>query len=207
MTSKTPIYISSYCPLVLLGLEFMLKRENYLFKKKFMSAEITISEDHESSFLVLFHLEEGFVSNIKLIKRFIIRYPLAKIMILSENGNQRHIKKFFKSGIRAYMLPTICDGKLKQAIQEVLSGKSFLDSCISETWVTMTLQRTEPKVHLTRREREVLDLIVAEHTTKEIAEKLFISSCTAETHRINIIRKLGVRNTAGIVREAMRMGS
>jgi len=206
MTAKTPIYIAGHSPLVLLGLEFLLKRENYQFRRKFLPSDITISEKGKEGFLLLIHLKKGFTSNLRLIKQFLSEYPLAKIVVLSENCDQRHIKSFFKFGIRAYVLPTISDGKLKQAINEVLSGKSFLDSSVSETWIDMTLNADKKTRKLTRREEEVLDLIIEEHTTREIAEKLFISSCTAETHRINIIRKLGVRNTAGIVREGIRMG-
>jgi len=64
--------------------------------------------------------------------------------------------------------------------------------------------RPTTDILLTRREKEVLQLIVEENTTEEIARRLFISPCTVETHRANILGKLGVRNVAGIVREAMR---
>lgn len=206
MTSKTPIYIAGYCPLVLLGLEFMLKQEKYSFKHRFLLSDIRIREHQECSFMLLVHLKKSFAANIKLVKRLVRSYPRSRIMILSENCNQSNIRNFFKSGIRGYVLPTISDTKLNQAIQEVLSGKSFLDASVSEKWINRALCASEDTIQLTQREEEVLDLIIEEHTTKEIAQKLFISSCTAETHRINIIRKLGVRNTAGIVREAMRMG-
>jgi len=59
---------------------------------------------------------------------------------------------------------------------------------------------------LTPRENEVLQLIVEEHTINEIAKKLFISQCTVETHRVNLIHKLGVKNTAGLVRVAFEAG-
>lgn len=59
---------------------------------------------------------------------------------------------------------------------------------------------------MTRREKEVLQLIMDEYTTREIASKLFISHCTVETHRINLIQKLGVKNTAGMVRVAFEYG-
>ncbi|MCR9014596.1 helix-turn-helix transcriptional regulator [Aquiflexum sp. XJ19-11] len=59
------------------------------------------------------------------------------------------------------------------------------------------------KHSLTKREKEILQLIVEEYTTQEIANKLFISFCTVETHRLHLIQKMGVRNTAGLVREAV----
>jgi DNA-binding CsgD family transcriptional regulator len=59
---------------------------------------------------------------------------------------------------------------------------------------------------LTRREKEVLDLILSEYTTQEIAEKLFISTKTVESHRTNLLQKTGTRNTAGLVRIALEKG-
>ena len=59
---------------------------------------------------------------------------------------------------------------------------------------------------ITRREKEILKLIVDEHTTQEISEKLFISLSTVETHRANLLSKLNVRNTAGLVRVAVEKG-
>ncbi len=206
MTEQTPIYIAGYCPLMLHGLEFMLKEAHFKFEKKIASGHPFTIENSNSNFLLLFHLKKNFAENQKSVGCFLKRYPLSRVIILSENYKQAHIRAFFKLGIRGYVLPTINDVNLKQALGEVISGKSYLDSSVSEKWINAALHTSGIDVKLTRREEEVLDLIVEEHTTKEIAQKLFISSCTAETHRINIIRKFGVRNTAGVVREAMRMG-
>ncbi|MCO6477059.1 MAG: response regulator transcription factor [Phaeodactylibacter sp.] len=84
-------------------------------------------------------------------------------------------------------------------------GKRSLSDNVKKLILEYSLGIGPKKKKLTEREQEVLQLIIEEYTTKEIAKKLFISSCTVETHRLNIIQKLGVRNTAGIVREAMRM--
>ncbi len=206
MTEQTSIYIAGFCPLMLHGLEFVLKQEHFKFEKKIVSDAPSSIENSKNNFLLLFHLRKNFDENRKSVGCFLKRYPLSRIIVLSENCKQPHIKAFFKLGIRGYVLPTIGDVRLKQAIHEVLAGKSFLDPSISKKWIDMTFHNSKPNAELTRREEEVLDLIIEEYTTKEIGQKLFISSCTAETHRINIIRKLGVRNTAGVVREAMRMG-
>ena len=72
------------------------------------------------------------------------------------------------------------------------------------SWLTESAPKKKTGCKLTQREQEVLQLIVDEFTTTEIAKKLFIGQCTVETHRIKLIQKLGVKNTAGLVREAVQ---
>ncbi len=110
------------------------------------------------------------------------------------------VDKLLSGGLNGYLLRDASAEKLCQAIDIVLAGKAYVDP---------DLQAGSPSLRplispLTKRERQVLRLIVLEYTTDEIAGKLFISRCTVETHRAHILQKLGVRNTAGIVREAMR---
>ena len=105
-----------------------------------------------------------------------------------------------------YLLHTAAVDRFRYAVTSVLHGDRYLDPALEASWnrsagLPRSLSLPEP---LTRRERQVLDLIVQECTTGEIAGKLFIGNCTVETHRAHILQKLGVRNTAGIVREAMR---
>lgn len=74
------------------------------------------------------------------------------------------------------------------------------------TWITVADHKKKQDNKLTQREQEILQLIVEEFTTSEIAKKLYIGQCTVETHRINLIQKLGVKNVAGLVRVALEAG-
>jgi len=96
-----------------------------------------------------------------------------------------------------------------QAIEQVAAGEQYLSPAVSEKLVAAALRQPKqagfiPK--LTRREKEVLGLILEEFTNVEIAEKLFISLSTVETHRRHLCEKLGARNTAGLVRDAIKFG-
>ncbi|PPK87930.1 DNA-binding NarL/FixJ family response regulator [Neolewinella xylanilytica] len=110
------------------------------------------------------------------------------------------VSRLMDGGLHGYLLRDATPEKLRTAVVTVGKGRRYIDPDL-QTESLLLRPLVEP---LTKRERQVLRLIVLEYTTDEIAAKLFISRCTVETHRAHILQKLGVRNTAGIVREAMR---
>ena len=123
-----------------------------------------------------------------------------RTLLLGGPLHPSHLTKLLATGLNGYLLRNAAPEKLWTAIGTVMDGRVYVDP---------DLRRGTPALRalvdpLTKRERQVLHLIVLEYTTDEIAGKLFISRCTVETHRAHILQKLGVRNTAGIVREAMR---
>lgn len=119
------------------------------------------------------------------------------------------IKKYYKLGVRAYLPKTSVAEDLSRALSEVAAGRSYIPLSLHltfDSWLTTPVRKSRQGARLTPREKEVLDLIVEEHTACEIASKLYISQCTVETHRVNLIQKLGVKNTAGLVRVAFEAG-
>lgn len=110
------------------------------------------------------------------------------------------VERMVREGLAGYLLRNATVPRLVEALGHLFAGKPFIDPRLRAREAVLR-PLVEP---LTRRERQVLGLIVQEHTTDEIAASLFIGRCTVETHRAHILQKLGVRNTAGIVREAMR---
>lgn len=127
-------------------------------------------------------------------------------LILGGYLSHRRYRRLLDRGLRGYLLHTASAEQLVEAVRSVLHGGTYLDPHLSAAW-ERGAHPPPPRgllIPLTRREREVLELIVGEHTSDEIAGKLYISRCTVETHRSHILQKLGVRNTAGLVREALR---
>jgi len=91
----------------------------------------------------------------------------------------------------------------------VYEGEQFLDEALKQDLLNEALtgnKRSAYEIPLTRREKEILKLIAEEHSNQEIADLLFISLRTVETHRLNLTQKLAVKNTAGLVKEAIRRG-
>ena len=203
----TPIYAIGNTPLFLLGLEKLLCAGAYSWQGCFAPTDTDfLVAEQPVPFLVILQLAGPYAANLKYIQKMRRQYPQALLFVLSDDDEAKHVKSLFLAGIKAYALPTINPDNLCQALQQLTQGQSFIDHRLSQQWISTKMGFSEEQLALTRREREVLNLIMEEYTTREIAEKLYISPCTAETHRGNIIQKMGVRNTAGVVREAIRLG-
>jgi DNA-binding NarL/FixJ family response regulator len=131
--------------------------------------------------------------------------PDLKILIYSNTFNSLETRRLLNAGIRGFLLKTATRQEFINAVYEVYNGEYYIHAPIQKMLIFSS--PTERAIHkeLTKREKEILQLIVNEFTTKEIAQKLYVSHCTIETHRLNIIQKLGVKNTAGLVREAIYM--
>ncbi len=134
--------------------------------------------------------------------------PNTKVMILSMISEHKMIKSVMKTGANGYMLKNSGQQEIIEAILKVYAGENHFDDRIIDIMMDPknTAQVKSENLHpsLSRREKEILKLIVEEHTTAEIAGKLFISFGTVESHRRNMISKLGVRNTAGLVSAAYK---
>lgn len=143
---------------------------------------------------------------LKLSQKILKNQPKLKVFVFGEFKDSQSIKSIFRTGISGYLLSNCSTQVLKEAIQKVHTGNHFVDPQLAEIFMeTLLKSHNSPtlKSKLTKREKQILQLIVDEYTTHEIANKLFISFCTVETHRLHLIQKMGVRNTAGLVREAI----
>ncbi len=136
-------------------------------------------------------------------------YPRIFIMALTNLNNNYYIKTMLKYGVSGYLLKTTGKEQLKEAIREVCAGKTYLDPMVREKMEeekSNVKKNSGPVYTLTSREKEVLQLIVENYTSKEIGEKLFISKRTADHHRENIMFKLGVKNISGLIKKAIELG-
>lgn len=135
-------------------------------------------------------------------------FPHIFILMLSIEANAKQIKKAISAGVSGVLLITVEKEQLFEAIHKISAGGRYIHEPIQNLLLGLLFPSESRKKYnfkLTKREKEILQLIIEEYTSKEIAEKLFISHCTVETHRLNLIQKLGVKNTAGLVREALQL--
>jgi len=132
-------------------------------------------------------------------------FPQVRVILLSSHQEGKIISRAINSSISGYMIKNAAGMELKKAINDVSQGDTFYSVEIMKSHMDyMRKQGSENEgVKLTRREKEVLQFIVEEFNTMEIGQKLGIGEAGIETHRRNIRHKLGVRNTAGMVREAV----
>ncbi len=138
-------------------------------------------------------------------------YPELRVLILSSTESSFYVKSMMQSGCMGYLLKsTTDDTMLIKAIDTVYEGQIFLDPELKEN-ILMGLFKHKQPANLTRpsltiREKEILQLIVDEYRNQEIADKLFLSLRTIEAHRYNLLQKLNVKNTVGLVKMAIQMG-
>lgn len=145
-----------------------------------------------------------------LIKDLHKKFPSLRILLFGTDEILPEIRKYFKSGVHAFLPKTAALEEMEAALLALEAGIFYVPVSLNNSltvWLTASSPKKKPAARkLTFREKEILQLIVEEFTTREIAKKLFIGLCTVETHRVNLIQKLGVKNTAGLVRVAFEAG-
>jgi DNA-binding NarL/FixJ family response regulator len=145
-------------------------------------------------------------------QRLRAEYPHVRVLILSMLAHERYIGQLFDAGASGYVLKSAEKSEILVAIQMVIAGRQFLCSDLGLNMLRKVLakedepEETAKASRLSRRESEVLQLLSEGMTTNEIAEKLFTSKRTIETHRQNILEKTQTKNTAALIRLAVTQG-
>jgi len=134
--------------------------------------------------------------------------PEIDVLVLSMHDDERYVFEALKAGASGYVLKREADQDLVDAVRSVTRGEPFLTNAATETLVRewMADDTTGPREPLSQREQEVLKLIAEAHTNRAIGEILHLSEKTVESHRGNILRKLGMRDRVELVRYAIRRG-
>ncbi|WP_341530811.1 response regulator transcription factor [Nostoc sp. UHCC 0302] len=137
-------------------------------------------------------------------------FPLVRVVILSMHANEEYVLQALRLGAMGYLLKDAGISELELALRAVCQGETYLSPAVSKHVVSNYLQRVGNKfsssTQLTSRQREILQLIAEGRTTKEIAELLYISVKTVETHRMQLMKRLDIFDVAGLVRYAIRTG-
>ena len=159
--------------------------------------------------VLLLDIQMPDTNGIDLCKHVHSKYPGVRIIALTNFEQSSYVKQMVRNGAMGYLLKNIDAKTLQSAIRTVVQDKPYIQDQIRNNMLNEVLSGTKATsqgVSLTKREVEILGLVAREMTNQQIADKLFISIRTVETHRINLTQKLGVHNTAGLVKEAYKRG-
>lgn len=164
--------------------------------------------------LVLMDLVLPDRSGIDLTAEIHSRLPKTRIMVISMHSKVDYIVKAFKAGATGYMIKESAVEKLMFGIASVLNGEYFMDGSVSHRVVKKLMEAPQKGLKiknaayetLTPREQEILVLLAEGLSSKEIAEKLYISPKTVENHRTNIMNKLDIHTIHGLIRFATKLG-
>ncbi len=196
--------------IVLEGIKNLMKSDKHIvFTQSFTNLKSLYSELSDTTDVLLLDINLPDGNGIEACKVLLEKFPRLKIIALTSYEESSFVKQMMKNGAMGYLLKNTDKNELSLAIQTVHSGDRYLPNFLKELLLNDSLGQKNssffmPK--LTSREQEVLMLVSKEFTTEEIADKLFISHKTVESHKSNLFQKLGVKNSAGLMRVAFEKG-
>ena len=164
--------------------------------------QLTSILNSEKVDIVLIDISMPTKSGIEVIAEARKKHSEVKFIVLTMHAEGQYVIKAVRSGAHGYLIKNADENELLTAIRQVAKGMKYFNKEISQLMITDMAIEGEPHKKLSERETEVLVLVSEGKTTKEIADELFVSARTVETHRVNIMKKLGVQNTAELIKKA-----
>jgi len=158
--------------------------------------------------LVIMDIAMREMNGLEATRRIKAQCPLARVMILSMHNTKQYVLEALKAGASGYLLKDSTPLELELAVRALERGETYLSQAVSQKLIEHSLAKEKPSSdpQLSPRQREVLLLIAQGHSTKEIAHRLHVSVKTIETHRSQLMQKLAIKDIAGLVRHAVRIG-
>jgi two-component system, NarL family, nitrate/nitrite response regulator NarL len=210
MSAEIKILVADDHRLFIEGIKNVLKsRKNLIVEDFALTGEEVIAMCNSKNYdIVLMDINMPAPDGIEATRRLKKNRPEIKIIIVSMIDQPAAIDKALKAGADAYILKNFGVDELLLAIKKVMAGENYIPEALANEYFKFLSGKnnsssgTSFTADLTKREREIIKLIAEGMTNTEVAEKLFISKATAETHRKNILSKLALKNTAALVRFA-----
>lgn len=204
MNKPIPLIIIDDHPMVLTGLSAILETiEGFELKGKFLSAETAFEYVlNQQVDLIITDIHLPGMNGIELCKKVLTKYSNIKVVIMSTFEDRSYIRDMIENGAHGYMSKSISAEELKSILYRVMDGEICFQ--IPGTGLTQTNQQHD--IILTRREKEILACIAQGFTNKELADRLFVSQHTIDSHRKNLLMKFKVQNTAALIAQAAKSG-
>ncbi|WP_317898006.1 response regulator transcription factor [Aurantibacillus circumpalustris] len=177
--------------------------EDFLLELNKLDAEVVITDISM----------EG-MNGIELTKKIKkVRSGAIKVLVISMHADDLYINQCFEAGANGYLLKDFKKAELYSAIENIVKGEKYISRSVSQILADNYLKKeyntnkssTGFKIEITKREKEIIQLISEGLSNKEIAQKLLVSVSTVDAHRYNILKKLEVKNTAEMITKAVKM--
>jgi DNA-binding NarL/FixJ family response regulator len=169
---------------------------------------LTLIEQHHPD-VVMMDISMPEVNGLDALARIVQDHPGVRVIMLSMHATEEYVWKALRSGAAGYLLKDAAPAELELALRCVAQGGNYISPSISKQQSAGAPGRRKGDASLsllTPRQREVLQRIAEGNSTKEMAAKLHVSVKTVETHRMQLMERLGIWDVAGLVRYAIRVG-
>ena len=164
---------------------------------------------HHAVDVLLMDIQMPGISGVDLCKLVVKGQPATKVLAFTSFDDSHYIRQVMRNGAMGYLLKNADQQTIIEAIHTVVGGGEYLDESVKKILLHESItgqRRSIFDIPLTKREKEILKLVAEGMSNQEIADQLFISLRTVETHRLNLSQKLGAKNTASLVKEAIKRG-
>lgn len=171
---------------------------------------VALTEQVQPHILLLDLMMPG-LSGLEVLRRIRSKVPQAKVVVFSMHNVESYVLEALQSGASGFVLKDALDDEIIKAVREAMGGRRYLSPPLSERAIDAYLGKLQdsnatPFRRLTPREREVLRLAAQGLSSQEVGERLFISARTAETHRSNLMKKLGLHSQTDVLRFSKEHG-
>ena len=196
---------------VINGLVAMLAAQQEI-RIAFTTTDAVVLQDYLSqneTDVLLMDIQMPGIGGIELCKLVSKKTPEVKVIAFSSFDDSHFVKQVMRNGASGYLLKNADQQTLVAAIQAVVNGEEYIDESVRKILLHESIKgqrRSIFDIPLTKREKEILKHVAEGLSNQEIADNLFISLRIVETHRLNLSQKLAAKNTATLVREAIRRG-
>lgn len=208
------VWLADDHPMVISGVQQMLRPVKHIrITNCFLSASALLAglKSGQPDVLLLDVLMPE-MEGPELAARIGAEFPRVRILVITSLNAPSVVKAMMSSGCKGFLLKNTDQKILVEAIEAVYRDEEYIEAQVKEQLVRNLLkfknseQQAAPPPALTRREKEILELIIKEYSNQEIADALYISLRTVENHRFNLQQKLQVKNTVALVKLAIQMG-
>jgi DNA-binding NarL/FixJ family response regulator len=211
--SRISIVLAEDHTLVREGVRFLLKREKdfVVVGETADGLEVVPLVERLKPDVLLMDLILPGLNGLELTRRVVRKSAGTRVVVLSMHDSEVYVMEAFKNGAAGYLMKGCTAAELAQAVRSAASGRKYISRQLSDRVAQACLEPPDRTAQglfgsLTAREREILYLVAEGYTSAEIADRLFISRRTVETHRANLMTKLGLSNQSELIRYALRSG-
>ena len=206
-TKLIRLIIADYHPVIIGGLKTILEKnkEISLIAEVHNGLELLELLKKQPADVILMDVNMPVMNGVEATKQIRKKHPEIKVLAFSQYEEKRFVKQMLKTGANGYLLKNSAASEIIQAIQITHEGGTYLSSELPNIYGSSNKKKQSNYFfpELTKRELDVLKQIYFEKNSQEISDQLGISRSTVECHRSNILLKVGVKNTAGLVKWAI----